>query len=307
MPGAYAHLTLVNLLQDPMRLENTAGFPIQAIPTVLRYGKYIELGSVSPDYPYLLLGDENAAGWADRMHYIQTGQMIHAGVKAIRLQPEVIRDKMLAWLLGYTAHVITDVTIHPVVELKVGPYAQNQRAHRVCEMHQDVYICQRMNLGDIGQAEFLDSGIGTCSNPQDRNRLDPDIKALWLSMLRDVYGDAVDADPPDIDGWHRSFRFIVDNIAEEGGRLIPFARHVAAGLGLVYTKRPYSRYTHGLEVPSGNMDYDQVFDQALDNAARSWALVARGILQGDGHYLNAIGDWNLDTGKDTNGTLVYWS
>ncbi|MEJ2528646.1 MAG: zinc dependent phospholipase C family protein [Gammaproteobacteria bacterium] len=307
MPGAYAHLTIANLLRNSVRLENIDGFPLQAIPTVLRYGKYIELGSVSPDYPYLALSDVNASVWADKMHYIQTGQMIHAGIKAIRLQPAEVQNKLLAWLLGYASHVIADVTIHPIIELKVGPYAQNKTAHRVCEMHQDVYIYRRMNLGDIGQAEFLDSGIGACGNPHDHSRLDTDIKALWLSMLTDIYGDEVNTSPPDIDRWHQGFRFIVDNIAEEGGRLIPIARHVAAGLGLVYTKRPYSRYTHNLEVPNGSMDYDEVFDLALDNVARVWAVVAAGILENDESYLTEIGNWNLDTGLDASGNLVFWS
>ncbi len=307
MPGAYAHLTLVNLLQNPMRLEAIDGFPLQAIPTILRYGKYIELGSISPDYPYLVLGDENASAWADKMHYVQTGQMIHSGINAIRQRSAQVQNKLLAWLLGYAAHVITDVTIHPVIELKVGPYAQNKRQHRVCEMHQDVFIYRRMNLGNIGQAEFLDSGIGACGDPHDRKSLDPDVKALWLSMLSDIYGEEADTNPPDIDRWHEGFRFIVDNIAEEGGRLIPIARHVAAGLGLVYTKNPYSKYTHGLKVPGGSMDYDEIFDLALENVARIWAVVASGILENDESYLSEIGDWNLDTGLDPSGNLVYWS
>lgn len=307
MPAAYAHLTLVKLLQNPMLLENIDGLPQQVIPAILRYGKYIELGSISPDYPYLVLGDERATEWADKMHYIQTGEMIHAGIGALRGRPASIQQKLLAWLLGYAAHVITDVCIHPIIELKVGPYAKNKTAHRICEMHQDVYIYRRLNLGDIGQAEYLDSGIGACGDPLDRNRLDPDIKELWLHMLRVVYGNEVDANPPDIDRWHQGFRFIVDNIAEEGGRLIPIARHVAAGLGLVYTKRPYSRYTHGLKVPGGSMDYDEVFDRALDSVARVWAVVASGILEDDQAYLTKLGNWNLDTGKDAAGSLVYWS
>ena len=36
------------------------------------------------------------------------------------------QQKGLAWLLGYCAHVATDVTIHPVVEMKVGPYDENK-------------------------------------------------------------------------------------------------------------------------------------------------------------------------------------
>lgn len=73
-----------------------------------------------------------------------------------------VRDKAFAWLLGYTAHVITDTTIHPVVEPKVGPYAQNKTAHRECEMHQDAYIFQRLNLGGVGVAD-LESSLERCS------------------------------------------------------------------------------------------------------------------------------------------------
>jgi hypothetical protein len=31
MPGAYAHMTLVNILRDPIRLEATPGFTDEAI------------------------------------------------------------------------------------------------------------------------------------------------------------------------------------------------------------------------------------------------------------------------------------
>ena len=53
------------------------------------------------------------------------------------------KRKRLAWLFGYAAHVTMDVTIHPIVELKVGPYAENKRAHRVCEMHQDEQMARK--------------------------------------------------------------------------------------------------------------------------------------------------------------------
>ena len=74
------------------------------------------------------------------MHYERTGDMVKAGIEFIRGLSGEEKRKALAWLFGYTAHVITDATIHPVVELKVGPYAENKTDHRICEMNQDAYI-----------------------------------------------------------------------------------------------------------------------------------------------------------------------
>jgi len=48
-------------------------------PLHLQYSKFCGLGSVSPDYPYLALGDGGAKRWADIMHYTRTGEVIHAG------------------------------------------------------------------------------------------------------------------------------------------------------------------------------------------------------------------------------------
>ena len=68
MPGAYVHITLVNELKTTPILENIFGSLTQAITSVLDYFKFCELGAVSPDYPYLVIGDSNAAKWTDMMH-----------------------------------------------------------------------------------------------------------------------------------------------------------------------------------------------------------------------------------------------
>src|SRR6185369_8201963 len=131
MPGAFAHITLANLMKK--RLDDIFGSSIEAITSVLDYFKFCELGAVSPDYPYLAVGDSDAAKWADEMHYTRTGEMIKSGIKYIKLLEGEPKRKCLAWLLGYSAHVVTDVTIHPIVQLKVGDYAENKKQHRVCE------------------------------------------------------------------------------------------------------------------------------------------------------------------------------
>ena len=111
MPGAYAHLTLVNLIREPARLESR-GFTPDAITAVLDYFRFCELGAVSPDYPYLAIAHPAACEWADRMHYQKTGEVVKAGVGLVRKLEDASRQKAFSWLLGYASHVVTDVTIH---------------------------------------------------------------------------------------------------------------------------------------------------------------------------------------------------
>lgn len=308
MPGAYAHITLVNELREPQQLEAIPGFSVEAIISVLDYFKYCELGTVSPDYPYLAVGDKNAVKWADLMHYINTGDMLKIGIKHVRrLRNRDKKRKAFAWLLGYSAHVATDVTIHPVVELKVGPYANNKTAHRICEMNQDTYIFQRLNLGQIGLSEHLDSGICACSEANS-NRLDTVILNLWANILKENYPKEFNANPPDINKWHQCFKSMVDDIGEEGNQLMPIARHVAVDCGLTYPN--YSeidqQYIKSLKVPNGQLDYDAIFDKAIGSVAFVWSLAAKGVFDIDGADLAQIGQWNLDTGKDASGNYVFW-
>ena len=83
MPGAYAHVTLVNLIREPVRLE-AHGFSPESIVAVLDYFRFCELGAVSPDYPYLDIAHPDACPWADRMHYQKTGDMVKAGIDRVK-------------------------------------------------------------------------------------------------------------------------------------------------------------------------------------------------------------------------------
>ncbi|MDE2367061.1 MAG: zinc dependent phospholipase C family protein [Betaproteobacteria bacterium] len=307
MPGAYAHLTLVNLIREPARLESR-GFTSEAIVSLLDYFRFCELGAVSPDYPYLDFVHPDACHWADRMHYQKTGDMIKEGIDRTKKLDGASQQKTFAWLLGYASHVVTDVTIHPVVELKVGEYQKNKDRHRICEMHQDAYIFQRLNLGEVGLAEHLDSGIWGCCDKPDSGKLDPAIVNTWQSMLEACYSQPYQASPPLINDWHGSFRFVVDK-AEEGYRLPPFARHVAVNIGLTYPAVADldNQYLQGLATPLGVMNYDQIFDRAMSNVLAVWSSIADAVFKDGSTYLIAINNWNLDTGKDDSGTYAYWA
>lgn len=312
MPGAYAHITLVNELREPAQLEHIEGFEPDAITALMDYFKFCELGAVSPDYPYLGIGSRGATQWADRMHYERTGDMIKVGVETLATAPpSEDRRKAFAWLLGYAAHVATDVTIHPVVELKVGPYAQNKKHHRICELHQDAYIFQRLNLGGVGLSEHLDSGIWGCCDTPGSGRMDFAISTLWRSMLKQCYPSAFRASPPNLDAWHQGFRNVVDKIAEEGNKLFPFARHLAVKSGMTYpaSDEVDGQYVDLVSVPDpyGELPYDDVFDRAIGSVKSMWSYIAKGVYAGGQEYTVAIGNWNLDTGRDEHGNLVYWS
>ena len=57
MPGAYAHIAIVN---DAQKAAHTVGLRDETLMALGLYLKYVELGAVSPDYPYLALGGEQA-------------------------------------------------------------------------------------------------------------------------------------------------------------------------------------------------------------------------------------------------------
>jgi hypothetical protein len=307
MSGAYAHLTMVNLMRESSRLQNELRFSNDASAALLTYLRFCELGAVSPDYPYLAVGDGGAAKWADTMHWTSVGAMLKQGVAAVKTLQGEDRKKTFAWLLGYAAHVATDSTIHPVVNLKVGDYAQNKREHRICEMNQDAYIWQRMNLGNIGLSEHLTGGLVRCGT---NGKVDTAVKTTWESMLRTVHAQEFAANPPKIDGWHAAFELMVDNIGEESNKLVPFARHVAVNCGLAYPNANEidKQYIEKLAVPGGaKQHYDEIFARAMKSVGVVWIALEAAIFRDNAGALAAIRDWNLDSGKDETGKLAFWS
>jgi hypothetical protein len=255
----------------------------------------------------LAIGDDGAKAWAYLMHHEKTGDRIKAGVSAAALLPREERLKAFAWLAGFAAHMITDVTIHPVVELKVGKYEENKKQHRVCEMHQDAHIYQRLALGPLGMSEHLDSGIARCNGAAARDKLDPVVTTLWQTMLKHSNPVEFTTNPPDMNLWHRRFVGTVDKI-EEGGRLFPLARHVAADCGFAYPdeKDVRSEFIVDLKTPEGLKTYDEIFNKAVSNVRRSWRQLAGGVFLGETQYQSAFGNWNFDEGKDEGDRYVFW-
>jgi hypothetical protein len=307
MSGAYTHISIVN---DARVKASGAGLRKPTLKALGLYLKYVELGAMSPDYPYLDLAlDRKQTVWADLMHYTSTARLVQSGVKEVCDSPGAIQPKLTAWLLGLAAHIATDMTIHPVIELKVGPYKGNESEHRRCEMHQDAYIFPKvMNVGPTNLSEHMASGIGGCSDPSDGSRLDPDVERIWSAMLNQTYPGMATKVPAQPSSWHRGFKGVLLTLSKVN-QLVPFSRHVSANLGLTYpqaTDIDHS-YIANLRTPEGVQHFDEVYERARNNVLAVWKGLDDALAQGGSSDLDSLENWNLDTGRSVaTGSLVFW-
>ncbi len=305
MPGAYAHIALVNAAQ---KWTDTAGLRKKTSRNLARDLKYLELGAVSPDYPYLAL-KSGQASWADHMHYTNTAALLKAGVATVRALPPSRQDRASVWLMGVAAHMTTDMTIHPVVELRVGEYGQNKGEHRRCEMHQDAFIFPRvMNVGETAMTEHLVSGIATCHSYADVDCIDEAVAATWMPMLCAAYPAMYSQSLPEPDTWHAGFQRVLGTLGR-ANHLFPFARHVAADLNISYPLSDHidDSYIAGLRTPEGRIDYLALFERARENVLLVWKGIDEALETGESQFLNTLEDWNLDTGRSVmTGKYVFW-
>jgi hypothetical protein len=298
---------MVSLLNRSNELAGLGGLSKEKLGPLMQHSKFFELGAVGPDYPYLSVASGASQEWAEAMHYRHTGDRLKAGIKYVQEMsgPEKEKYKALAWLLGFASHIILDVTIHPVTKLKVGPYKGNEKAHRTCEMHQDVFIYKEMNVGEIYYANFLKDGIATCNDPNHSNRLDPTICEVWGHMLKTADSQLYNGNIPNFDAWHAWFKTLLATASP--GKLFAWSRHMAIGDGLLYPAAPDNSYITSLQTPSGGpLPFLEVFRKARTNVREYWAIIARACLSKDEADLPRIRNWNLDTGEDEAGTITFW-
>jgi hypothetical protein len=307
MAGPYAHLTLLHELVNSLDPSPTGSPMSQVVSAVQTHFPFCALGGVSPDFPNLSQ-DPAGVAWSDAMHYVNSGEIITRGVPYVRNAPAEIRPKLLAWLLGYCAHVVSDLTIHPVVRIKVGDYTENRRRHRICEMNQDSHIFSRMNLGEIRDADTFTRDILACREGGG-DCLDGDMAAMWESLLRDTHPGLYAKNHPAIQEWFSRYNALASSPDGQSGHLFPLAALISADIGRDYPVREMieTRYVGDLTVPGGRiMGYDQVFTAALENVRRLWVVVGEGVAASGDRFPCCIGNWNLDTGQDEEGRIVLW-
>lgn len=308
MAGPYAHITLLQVLIE--RFHGTLGsqLPVEAVNAVRNHFPFCALGAVSPDFPNLGL-DGSGLPWADAMHYTRSGAMVLGGVRRVAEAPAGTQPRLLAWLLGYCAHVVTDMTIHPVVRAKVGDYAENRLRHRLCEMNQDAHIFGRIKRGELWQSNHFAEDVADCRQPGSGDCLDRELASLWDSLLREVHPDLYGHSPPRIQEWYGRFCAMADRAAGHGGKLFPLAALISDALQADYPARDRVEleFIRDLATPSGAvLDYDAIFDRAAERVGELWRVVGRGVAGAETVYQSRFGNWDLDTGLDEQGRLVFW-
>ncbi|WP_374650552.1 zinc dependent phospholipase C family protein [Dongia sp.] len=305
MAGGFAHITAA--AEALGRLRDVRGFTQDQKRLLRQLQPLVEVGSVAPDYPYL--GGQSE--WADLMHYRLTGEVIRNLVRHIRVNLDANDGQhCCAWALGYTAHVATDLTIHPVVERIVGTYAEHKNEHRTCEMHQDAFVWARRGIGDVGLADYFRVAIGHCSS--EEGAMLASLSAMWGDALHKTFPKEFAQNAPEIGSWNRGFRRIIDAV-DDVGSLFSFTRHLLAGGGLAYPAADAldKKFLIGVPTPEGAMDYKLVFERAVSSILQLWSQVGVALnakTEGEvEEILAGIPDGNLDTGRRlSDGKLIFW-
>lgn len=348
MAGGYTHITAAQVAVEEIVQRRKNLLHREAVQALTLWKKFFIIGSIAPDYPYMDIADPNSAEWSNVMHKMRDLDFLREGIRQIRLMEDAgKRQKCIAWLFGFAAHVVTDAAIHPVVNLKVGPYEQNKTRHRRCEMSQDVFIHARLNLGvDINQQ--VSGNVDDTSDGRGSYKMDKDIASLWKEILAEVYGEDQPAPPAEetiwswaiarlmqlVGGRRRNVTYslpdptqnnnpltllppdpdqwhramrLLMQTAENGDALIPFTRHLTADQGLVYPAEPDMQYVKSLKIPNGDR---MDFDLIFDKTVEHLIQFWADMslsLQGKSSPLDTMPSVSLDTGIDENNKMIYWS
>ena len=319
MAGPFAHMILADTLcQGPDLLDSIKTLTGNMKFGLMSFSKFVELGAVSPDLPYLKRVGGNATPWGNVMHYWKTGDFIRSAVPYIYDLDWRQSDTLqcIAWLFGYTAHVVTDCTIHPVVNLRVGRYEGHELEHRLCEMHQDAHIFHKITGQAIEKAEYVKScGIAECKDGTSRKRLNKAVQELWTDCLKSIAVEPVKMEnkpapkhPAAPDGWFLQYVLMIDDFAEEGGRFPWLFRRLGKKKGFFYPtlNEIDESFIAQLKTPfKTRISYDQLFEQAQRNVQDAWSSLGVALDKGKPD-LFTLPNMDLETGLTEKGEPIFW-
>ncbi len=306
MAGAFTHMAIVS--------EATKSFPAgKPVGDALRVHKnFLTLGSVSPDIPYLAhLSLKDAFDWADIMHYHQTNKLVQNAVHslAVAKTKSKVWKSQLAWLLGFVGHLVSDASIHPIVESIVGPYTDKDTNanHTECEMIQDVLIMKNVLNLEVTYSEYTDLlRTGFESTTFDK------VSEFWV---RHAEVNCPMAGKFPIDAVVSSYIDMLDT-AEGGNAFARVFRHF--GSNFVYrtykdvTKNAFDlveKYYTNIQLPNGltGRFKEDGFDFTVKNVVSVWSKIERALFTKD-NITDFVSNWNLDTGIDQDvNKSTYWS
>lgn len=298
MPATFTHFTLFYEALSNLK-EHT-----QLQIALKKYSQFGLLGTNSPDFPIVVCDKL----WETLLHGSTAGNVIIPAISLLRPLSGIKRQKCLAWFCGYLSHMAADTTVHPMVNLLVGPYLGNEIQHQTCEVHQDAYIFSRLNLDGITKCEFIKPVISSTCALDNRLALDYDILEFWESLTSLAFPEQK---IPNFHWWFDSYTEIVDKLAEEGVH-----RHVRslaqmAGqshlLQLNSDQIDLPAYISSLPIPhEQTASYDQVFDKAVANTVTTWIALDSALSSSDSLELPLSALWDLNTGKIDDLNFLFW-
>jgi hypothetical protein len=312
MAGAFTHF----LVSDFARSERRS-LPQDLLRLLNKHSCFLFLGSASPDLPYLSF-KTGQVNWADVMHYEKTNGIAQAGQEQLRgswaSKSEADAAK-LVWLLGYISHLVTDATIHPIVQAIVGPYESNKTEHRICELTQDSLLYNMKLDNDITYANFS-AMIQFCKDTD----FFEEVMGFWKGLLQNNYPDKNEEPHPAF--WFTTYTTAID-AAEGDGEIVALFRHIGLeSLVNNYTYRTREdieqnnpelkvKYFDNAKLPSGDFGLfsEHGFDKAVANVLAAWNACFRGLSTPE-KIGDIVKNWDLDTGVDMdsqNQTVTYWS
>ncbi len=308
MAGAYTHLLLCDICKTK---RGALGRELWQL--LNRHYRFLLLGSVSPDLPYLSV-NTGSVKWADVMHYEKTSSTFEAGFAALKnswhakTEPDEVK---LAWLLGYVSHMVADATVHPVVQATVGDYEHHQGEHRDCEMTQDSIIFNIKKDGaDIRYAEFADM-VHFCKDSVHFEEL----VSFWKGLIMANYAYKREEPHPAL--WFTTYSAAID-AADANSAFVGLFRHVGLGESYFYRTaaeirsdfaEQYKNYFLNFRLPDNTyVNFEAVFQKAVGNIADAWKAIYTGLAPGAAP-VSVVKAWNLDTGADMQSPgnpVTYW-
>ena len=308
MAGTFTHFIVCDAAK-----ANRKALPADLRKLLNRHSQFLFLGAVSPDLPYLSFktGEVN---WADVMHYEHTNAIAlnsHAALKKAWPVGGAPVEIQLVWLMGHVSHLVTDATIHPIVQAIVGSYEEHKDEHRICEMTQDSLIYFDIKKTEIRYAEFS-SILKFC---QESPHIDTLVE-FWAEQTVKAFSEK--NEDPDPALWLETYSDAID-VAEGGSSIVALFRHIGTIREYTYNTREeivsmypdrLRQFYQEIKLPTGATGSfrESGFNRAVTNVIAAWNALYT-ALTANIAISSVVRDCNLDTGVDMDsrgGVVPYW-
>lgn len=300
MPGPFAHFTLFQKARETFCEQELFPNIQQALGDFSDFGL---LGSNSPDFPILAMEPV----WEEYLHAQTAAAYIAPAISIIPTLPKKARQKCTAWFCGYLSHMVGDATIHPVVNLRVGPYLGHEEKHQTCEVHQDAHVYTRLGLVELTRCNYTRAIIEACCSNESRTCLNDELLGFWKSLSNSAFPNE---DAPDFNKWFAAYTGVVDKFAEENDwwhiRTLAKVGRKKHLLQIAPDKIDQS-FILALPTPTGTpISYDDLFDMAIENTVSAWHSFAAALESPDSLSFPLSAQWNLNTGEIVEPKYLYW-